>query len=258
MKIRIAHARSSETGTIDGIPGDQTGREVMISDNTGGWDCVIRACDPGQRLYIAAYAAQIAGNDKIGYGQATRLTLYDAWVQAGKPDFTKIKKKCNCDCSSMVACCVIASGTVVSKDMWTGNELATLVGSGYFIECVYDAAKLKRGDILLKKGHTAIVVETDQINYDDRTEISCTCYADAKDADLSGLYAVKEKAFIRDGGGMGYIAIGVLDTYTTVANYGYYTIDDRGVKWLLVETGYIGGVKYTGFISERVLTRDTN
>ena len=60
MRIRIAHARSSETGTIDGVPGDQTGREVMISDNTGGWTSVIRACDPGQRIYIAAYAAQIA------------------------------------------------------------------------------------------------------------------------------------------------------------------------------------------------------
>ena len=257
MKIRIAHARSSENGTIDGQPGDQTGREVMISDNTGGWMSVIRACDPGQRIYIAAYAAQIANNEKIGYSQNTRLTLYDAWVQSGKGDFTKIKKKCNCDCSSMVACCVIASGTVISKDMWTGNELNTLVGSGYFVELGYAEKQLKRGDILLKKGHTAIVVETDQINFEDKTSIEASCYADKKDANLSGLYGVKEKAFIRDGGGTGYIAIGVLDTYTTVACYGYYTEDSRGIKWLLVETAYIGGIKYTGFMSERVLTRNT-
>ena len=255
MKIRIAHARSSETGTIDGQAGDQTGREVMISDITTGWKHVIRACDPGQRIYIAAYAAQIAANDNIGYSQKTRLGLYEAWEAAGR-DFTKIRKKCNCDCSSMVACCVIASGTAISKDMYTGNELDTLVGSGAFVTEVFSEKRLKRGDILLKPGHTAIVVETDQINYQDKIDVQCSTYADFKDTNLSGLYAVKEKAYVRDGGGLGYAAIGVLDKYTTVACYGFYTKDERGVKWLLIESGYIGGIKYTGFMSEKVIARE--
>lgn len=45
----------------------------------------------------------------------------------------------------------------------------------------------------------------------------------------------------------------VLEQGTEVKCYGYYS-EYQGVKWLYVQVTY-KGVKYTGFVSERVLNK---
>ena len=103
--IKIAHARISETGQIEGVVGDQTGKEVCITENVvSGWQYVLRASDAEKRAVIAKAARAAAENDKIGYGQKDRLTMWERWKKAGS--VSKIKAKCNCDCSSLVAVCV--------------------------------------------------------------------------------------------------------------------------------------------------------
>jgi hypothetical protein len=105
---------------------------------------------------------QACANNNIGYSQADRLSLNTLAVKAGY-NLSKVGK-CNCDCSSLVAVCCNAAGVKVSPTMYTGNELAVLKGTGKFT--VFTATTytksdklLKTGDILLRKGHTAIVTQ---------------------------------------------------------------------------------------------------
>ena len=111
---------------------------------------------------IAKTMEQACANDKIGYDQYQRTTLY-VQAKANNWDLSRITTACECDCSSLVAVCVNAAGISVSKDIYTGNEKAVLSGTGKFD--VYTSSQytardsyLKRGDILLGNGHTAIVL----------------------------------------------------------------------------------------------------
>lgn len=169
MAVMIGNARISERNTISGKAGDQTGREVCIQtwSSGGAWSYVIRSNNPQTAAKIAAAMVAACNNNNIGYSQTgapleNRLSLYN---QAVKNGFNIAKVgKCNCDCSSLVAVCCNAAGVSVSPSMYTGNELAVLKATGQFT--IYTSANytksdklLKAGDILLRKGHTAIVVE---------------------------------------------------------------------------------------------------
>lgn len=164
MAVIIGNARIAETGGVNGAKGDQTKREVMLQDwNTGGtWEYVFRCKDSKKAAKIAAAMKAACKNNNIGYSQADRRSLYNIVSANG----WKIAKagKCNCDCSSLVAVCVNAAGIKVSPDMYTGNELKLLKATGQFttytgITFTKSSAKLKAGDILLRNGHTAIVVQ---------------------------------------------------------------------------------------------------
>lgn len=164
-KTYISHAVSDENGhSRGGKPGDQTGREVRTQEwynyNSAPWYCVFRAKSSKVREKIAATAEAIVAAN-VGYNQDRRTTLYNEAVKVGF-DISKIKIPTETDCSAMVAVCCNAAGLKVSKDMYTGNERQALLDTGAFV--VYDdpehctsSQKLKRGDILLKKGHTCIV-----------------------------------------------------------------------------------------------------
>ena len=61
MAVRIGHASGGDTGARGGKAGDQTGREVKVSNwYSSSWDFVARAKDPE----VAA-----AMNENIGYDQ---------------------------------------------------------------------------------------------------------------------------------------------------------------------------------------------
>ena len=162
MAVMIGNARIAETGGVNGSKGDQTGREVMQQPwSTGGvWTYVIRAKSAAVAKKIAKAMIQACNNNNIGYSQADRLSLYNL---AAQNDFNLSKVgRCNCDCSSLVAVCCWAAGIHVAPTMWTGNELALLKATGKFrvytgITFTKSSAKLHTGDILLRKGHTAIV-----------------------------------------------------------------------------------------------------
>lgn len=257
MTIRIVHSRISENGSIDGAPGDQTGREVEISKLTDrDWHSIFRCNDLDKRDIIASTAEDGAKNCHIGYGQKTRLTLYDAAKKAGF-NLAKVSKDCNCDCSSFVAVCVIAAGVQISPDMYTGNMDRTLTGSGKFIRLPFDSKSLRRGDIILCSGHTAIVTEGAYMSADE-TEIETPVYAAAFDKSRAGTYEAETALYLREGNGISYPAYTVIPSGARVLCYGYYSagIDSqrKGTYWLLVEFDTIS-CRYTGFVCEKWLKK---
>ena len=165
MAVIIGHSSVDERGKFaGGSAGDQTGKEVCTRTwYSAGWNKVIRAKDPKVAEKIAKAMEQACANNCIGYDQKQRTTLYDLAKATGW-DLSKITTKCECDCSSLVAVCVNASGIKVSKDIYTGNESKALQATGAFTVLMtkgytdYDSY-LMRGDILLKEGsHTAVVL----------------------------------------------------------------------------------------------------
>lgn len=165
MAVKIGHASIDENGKIvGGKAGDQTGRELCTRNwYNKGWNKVIRAKDSSVAEKIAVAMEKACANNNIGYDQTQRTTLYTQ-AKAKGWDIAEVTTKCECDCSSLVAVCVNASGIAVSKDIYTGNEAKALKATGAFT--VLTASKylnadtyLQRGDILLKEGsHTAVVL----------------------------------------------------------------------------------------------------
>ena len=164
MSVKIGHASLDENNRISGgNAGDQTKKEVCIREwYNKPWTSVIRPKDSSTAEKIATAMEQACTNDNIGYDQNQRTTLYTQ-AKAVNWDLSKITTACECDCSSLVAVCVNAAGISVSKDIYTGNEQSVLKATGKFdiytdSKYVSSSTNLKRGDILLGAGHTAIVL----------------------------------------------------------------------------------------------------
>lgn len=168
MSVVIGHASIDERGRArDGQAGDQTGREVCTRTwYNRGWNKVIRPKDEKEAAKIATAMKAACNNNNIGYDQNQRTTLYEL-AKAKKWDIAAVDKKCETDCSALVAVCVNAAGIPVSGSIYTGNQAAALEKTGRFkilTDAKYTKSDklLKRGDILLKEGsHTAIVVSVD-------------------------------------------------------------------------------------------------
>ena len=257
MNIRIAHSRISENGTIDGVAGDQTGREVEITKLTDrDWFVIYRCSDLDKRDVIARTAEDGVKNCHIGYSQKTRLTLYDAAKKVGF-NLMKITKDCNCDCSSFVAVCVIAAGVHISPDMYTGNMDRTLTGTGLFTKLPFDSKSLIRGDIILCTGHTAIVTEGRL--YIEKTEIKTPVYAASFDPSREGSYEAETAVYLREGNGITYPAYTVIPSGDRVRCYGYYSVgidsQRKGTDWLLVDYDAPNCCRYTGFVCEKWLEK---
>lgn len=166
-KVILGHAYCDENGGASGgKAGNQSGRELRFQEwylRSKGWTHVFRAKDKEVALKIAKAMTDAVKNQKIGYDQSQRTTLYDEAVKK-KFDLSKIKKACETDCSALVSVCVNAAGIEVSKDMYTGNEAKVLKATKQF-EDLTDAKYLTTaenlivGDILLGEGHTAVVTE---------------------------------------------------------------------------------------------------
>ncbi|MDD5935547.1 MAG: hypothetical protein PUC65_08330 [Clostridiales bacterium] len=166
--IKVAHAVYDECGkSSGGKPGDQTGKEVAVWDwyksGKTGWQAVFRPKDTKIAKKISQTALDITHNDCVGYNQYRRTTLYDRAKDVNY-DISKIKTKCETDCSAMVAVCVLSAGINVSYSMCTSTEWSILERTGKF-EILTDkkyltsAKYLKDGDILWRHGHTAIAVD---------------------------------------------------------------------------------------------------
>ena len=166
MAVRIGSARMGENGKITGgKPGDQTGREVSTQNwyaHSKGWR-VFRAKNAGVGDRIAECMEKICANDKIGYNQAQRGTLYAAVKDHGfDPD--KLKIKVNTDCSAAVRVCCCYAGIEIGN-FNTSNEASYLMNTGAFVELTgseytRSSDRLRRGDILVTrtKGHTVVVL----------------------------------------------------------------------------------------------------
>ena len=266
MTVLIGHASIDENSRArGGAAGDQSGREVCTRGwYNKGWLCVIRPKKQAVAEKIAKAMEQACANDKIGYDQNQRTTLF-VQAQACGWDLSKIGTPCETDCSALVSVCVNAAGIRVSKDIYTGNEKSVLQATGEFE--ILTAGKylnsdtyLKRGDILLSSGHTAIVLSngsnagTSSSGSGSGGSGSGTATtvdsAQSLDKSLAGKYQVTASALnIRAGAGTAKASLGMIPKGGNVQCYGYYT-QSGNVKWLLVQYNGI-----TGFCSAEYLRK---
>ena len=272
MAVYIGHASIDERGKAKGgAAGDQTGKEVYKRTwYSKPWHTVFRPKSAAVAEKIAKAMEQACANNNIGYDQYERTTLYTL-AKAKGWDISKVDKKCETDCSALVAVCCNAAGVTVSKDMYTGNEAAVLKGTGKFT--VYTAAKyvggsdyLMRGDILLGNGHTAIVLsDGSKVETTAKKETStatatkvkqkiATGTAQSISKPLAGTYKVTaSKLNVRDKANTSAAVLVAIPKDTEVKNFGYYTEYD-GTKWLYIQFKY-KDILYTGFASSKYLKK---
>lgn len=157
MSVKIGSARISEKNTINGVRGDQTGREVTTEAfylHNLGWNVLRPTSTIAEAM---AKGMEIAcENSNVGYSQNDRESIHSlGGVNAQKP--------CNCDCSSLVRACFIYATGWDCGNFNTASELNVLMRTGMFTNLgAYNSnTVLNRGDVLVtrSKGHTAIVVE---------------------------------------------------------------------------------------------------
>lgn len=166
MAVKIGHASIDENGRAQGgKAGDQTGKEVCIRNwykHSKGWR-VLRCTDPIKAGMIADAMRAATENNKIGYDQGQRLTLYD---QASKVGFDpgKVNVACETDCSALVRVCLAYAGITVGN-FRTPTEADMLMATGMFVELIGAAYTdssdyLRVGDVLVTRtqGHTVVVL----------------------------------------------------------------------------------------------------
>lgn len=169
--VKIAHASLSENGTVNGIRGDQTKKEVCIRDYyQKPWTSVIRFKDPDMREKVAYAMEGAAANDKWGYSQPDRNSGLREVRKVGY-DPSKVTVSVNTDCSALVTVACIYAGIAEEALVKSGNSATTSVlqsrlkATGevqIFTTPDYTTKtdKLLRGDILLATGkHVAVVVK---------------------------------------------------------------------------------------------------
>ena len=179
----IGHACKNENGTYkDGQAGDQTKVEVYIRTwYNRPWNVILRAKDNLVREKIATAMELACKNDKIGYSQATRNSLWNN-IKSVKFDPSKTTKEVNTDCSALVCVCCAYAGVPIQYLQIGNNSLTTstlrkyLLQSGMFEaitdkEYLINDKNLLRGDILLYEGHHTAVNLNDGINAKKTTEL---------------------------------------------------------------------------------------
>lgn len=147
--------------------------QVLISEynaSSFGTSVVIRAKEGRVADAIAAAAEAGCNNDKIGYSQATRMSLYE---EAKKVDYdlSKITVECEADCASFVWLCAVAGahkcGIKIDHTSWP----PCTINMRDFFEPYHDhfdildseqytsGENVQRGDIVVDEDrHTGIIV----------------------------------------------------------------------------------------------------
>ena len=169
MAILIGHASVSEKGTINGAKGDSTGKEVCTRTwYSKPWDYMVIHPDAKVREKHAKAIEAACANDNIGYGQNDRNTAHTEAKKVGY-DLSKIKKKCNTDCSALQNLAAVASGatgvTYGSNGWTTSTMLEALKAAGYKIitdkKYLTSAEYCLRGAIYVKSGSHTVCGLTD-------------------------------------------------------------------------------------------------
>lgn len=217
MSIKIGHASIDEHGKISGgKAGDSTGKEVCIRQwYSKPWQYYLECTDAGIANTAATYMEQICNNQNVGYDQSERLTLYNQLK-----DHKNVSKltPCECDCSSLVACCYIMAGLNISPSCTTRNLRSALLTTGKFIlysdtPHITKDINAKRGGLFLKEGsHVVMALENGKQPNVSSTSLSTRAIdvssyqgnIDWKKVKQSGI----NYAFLR-----GVIKNGSLDTY---------------------------------------------
>lgn len=169
MAVKIGHASIDERGKINGgAAGDSTGGEVCTRGwYNANWNVVLRPKSSALAEKSANACEAACANNKVGYDQYQRNTLYAQAKDAGM-DISKITTPCECDCSSLMHLCAMIGGarlTYGSNGLCTFNMVKAFVDSGDYEKLtdrkyLTSDKHLRRGDILVREsGHTAMALE---------------------------------------------------------------------------------------------------
>lgn len=168
MAVLIGHASIDENRNAHGgSAGDQTGKEVCTRGwYDGGWHTVLRCKDEEKAERIARECEAACLNPNVGYDQYNRNSLRKA-AETANWDLSKVGK-CECDCSSLVAVCAECAGVEVPY-VYENAPVTSSMVSGYKTTGEFDVLTevkyltsdkyLRRGDILVKSGHTVIALQ---------------------------------------------------------------------------------------------------
>lgn len=170
----IANCGMSETGGVEGRPGDQTGQEYCVRTwYSRPWTCVLYYPETRVSNEIARQSENAANNRHIGYGQlaagnANRIGMFNNLADSNWQT-NQITIDCNADCSSSTAACIIAAGhacnvqALMRVQPWltTYNMRRALMAAGFKLltdkKYLTSDAYLGRGWILLNDScHVAV------------------------------------------------------------------------------------------------------
>ena len=165
--VKVGSARCTEAGkAINGLAGDQTGREVaeepFYMHKKGLY--ILRAKDAKVAVGLANNMKDACNNNCIGYDQNQRLSLFEE-AKKVKFNLRNVKVKCETDCSALVRVCCYAVGIVVAN-FNTASEVTALLATGQFTKLDCNSEDdVCLGDILVTKtkGHTLIVTECTRV-----------------------------------------------------------------------------------------------
>lgn len=168
---RIGHASIDENKKIKGgKAGDQTGKEVCIREwYSKPWKAVLRAKSKNVAEDMARCCEYICNCNLVGYDQNQRNSLRSELARVGwKLD--KMSNLCETDCSAFMSVCAEYAGVRMSEQYISGNAPTTsnmvnkFCKTGMFdvlTDVIYlkNTKELKRGDILVGAGHTAMYLD---------------------------------------------------------------------------------------------------
>lgn len=168
MAVLIGHSSIDERGKASGgVAGDGTGREVCTRNwYNGSWHTVLRCKDEDKAEIMAQACEAGCANQNIGYDQGQRNTLRKA-AKAANFDLSKVGK-CECDCSSFMAVCAECAGVdvpyVYENAPTTHSMVSAFKSTGEFdvlteVKYLTSDKYLRRGDILVKSGHTVMALQ---------------------------------------------------------------------------------------------------
>lgn len=86
------------------------------------------------------------------------------------------------------------------------------------------------------------------------SEVKATGVAHKLDRSIAGTYKTTDGLNVRHGAGTNNASMVVLPKGISVKNYGYYSVDSSGTKWLYIQVTY-NNIKYTGFSSIKYLSK---
>lgn len=195
MAKYIAHSSIDENGKISGgSAGDQTLKEVCIRTMYyKPWGHVLRINNEKVRIEFANNMIDCANNNNIGYDQGGRNTILTEAEKANF-DFSRISKKCESDCSSLVTVCILgAIYKVLGKDEYlkakailvvSGNCATTstlrprllkltMISVTVYTTSVYvgGTSKALFGDIYIKEGSHVVTYIDDGSKVSTKTEV---------------------------------------------------------------------------------------
>lgn len=247
----ISNSGHDENGRYSGgKAGDQTGNEwAIIKWYNRPWTCVLRHNEADVREKLAELSEKAAKNNNIGYDQLQRETYWEQLKNAGY-DPSKIKKKCEADCSAGVTSNVKAVGYLLGIKKLQGvvitsthymKEILRKAGFEVLTEKKYLTSDkyLLRGDILLNEGHhTAVNLTNGTLSgKKEKKEDTKADAAKSFEKSIAGTYKVNTSTgslALRAGAGTDKKKLCSIPKGASVRCYGYYT-DKSDMRWLLVE-----------------------